>query len=367
MVSTASSPLASGDFTPSAPTRLPISPYRWNNGSSTSGLTVLLFSVLLIGLAILFLYRLLSRIPGLDTLSAFTVYLLATVAMVLVAVQIGGIVAGPLNSVLLALPPDVSNTIVFFLAVLIGGVLAAEVSFLFGLPILTLGSDYFGIATLGFTIIIKVLLDNSDTLLGFEEMKGARGMIGIPKVTSWFWIMLFLLAVVVITRNLLHSSYGRAIVSIREDEIASKAMGIDVGYYKTLTFVLGSLFAGLAGGLYAHVNGFLHPDTFNFIKSFDPMIVVVFGGLGSVTGTIFASFAWALVLEGFLRLVLPSGFETWRYVVYPLLLLIMMLLKPNGLFGNYEMPFLRQVLPPLRKKSVPTEKASAPAVEEARP
>ena len=84
-------------------------------------------------------------------------------------------------------------------------------------------------------------------------------------------------------------------------------------YYKTLTFVLGSLFAGLAGGLYAHVNGFLHPDTFNFIKSFDPMIVVVFGGLGSVTGTVFASFAWALVLEGFLRLVLPSGFETWRY------------------------------------------------------
>ena len=195
---------------------------------------------------------------------------------------------------------------------LIGGVLAAEVSFLFGLPVLTLGSDYFGIATLGFTIIVKVLLDNSDTLLGFVEMKGARGMIGIPKVTTWFWVIFFLVLVVVVTRNLLHSSYGRAIISVREDEIAAKAMGIDVAYYKTLTFVLGSLFAGLAGGLYAHINGFLHPDMFNFIKSFDPMIIVVFGGLGSVTGTVIAAFAWPLVLEGLLRQILPSGFETWR-------------------------------------------------------
>ena len=122
---------------------------------------------------------------------------------------------------------------------------AAEISFLFGLPVLTLGSDYFGIATLGFTIIVKVLLDNSDTMLGFEEMKGARGMIGIPKLTTWFWVFLFLFIVVVITRNLLHSSYGRAIVSVREDEIAAKAMGIDVADYKTLTFVIGSLFAGI--------------------------------------------------------------------------------------------------------------------------
>jgi len=325
--------------------------YRWTNNASTDGLTILLLIVLLVGASILLLYRLLSRIRGLDALSAFTVYLLAAIGLSVVSVQIGRVVALPLNGLLQALPPDVATTIVFILAVLIGGMLAAEVSFLFGLPVLTLGSDYFGIATLGFTIIVKVLLDNSDTLLGFTEMKGARGMIGIPKVTSWFWVMFFLVLVLVITRNLIHSSTGRAIISVREDEIAAKAMGIDVGYFKTLTFVLGSLFAGLAGGLYAHVNGFLHPDTFNFIKSFDPMIIVVFGGLGSITGTVFASFAWALVLEGFLRLLLPSGFETWRFVVYPLLLLIMMLLKPNGLFGNFEMPYLRQILPPLRKKT----------------
>ena len=128
------------------------------------------------------------------------------------------------------------------------GILAAEISYLFGLPVLTLGSDYFGIATLGFTIIMKVLADNSDRLLGFEEMKGARGMIGIPKIATWLWIAFFLLITIIIIRNILHSSYGRAIISVREDELAAKAMGIDVAKQKILTFVLGSLFAGLAGG-----------------------------------------------------------------------------------------------------------------------
>jgi branched-chain amino acid transport system permease protein len=342
--------------------------FRWTNEASTAGLTVLLFTVLLVGAAIVVLYKLLSRIRGLDALSAFTIYLIAAFGLTVVSVKIGSIVAVPLNSLMLALPSEIATTIVYFLAVLIGGVLAAEVSFLFGLPVLTLGSDYFGIATLGFTIIVKVLLDNSDTLLGFVEMKGARGMIGIPKVTTWFWVIFFLVLVVVITRNLLHSSYGRAIISVREDEIAAKAMGIDVAYYKTLTFVLGSLFAGLAGGLYAHINGFLHPDMFNFIKSFDPMIIVVFGGLGSVTGTVIAAFAWPLVLEGLLRQILPSGFETWRYVVYPMLLLIMMLLKPNGLFGNFEAPFLRQTLPALKNKLLGTRPAdpTSPVIEEVR-
>jgi branched-chain amino acid transport system permease protein len=230
------------------------------------------------------------------------------------------------------------------------------------LPIFTLGSDYFGIATLGFTIIIKVLLDNSDTMFGFEEMKGARGMIGIPKITTWFWVFFFLFFTVVVIRNLLNSSYGRAIVSIREDETAATAMGINVAYYKNITFVIGSMFAGLAGGLYAHINGFLHPNTFSFIKSFDPLIIVVFGGLGSVTGTVAASFGWALVLEGVLRLVLPEGFETWRFVVYPVLLLVMMLLKPQGLFGNYELPFIRAVIPALKKKDQTSDTKSSKEV-----
>jgi branched-chain amino acid transport system permease protein len=334
--------------------------YRWAQLQSALGLTIVLMVVLLAGLAILLVGNLVSRIRGIDPLSSFALYLIAVGALAVAGIAIGRVIDGPVTALLTMLPAAISMQVVFVLAVLLGGLVAAEVSFLFGLPVLTLGSDYFGIATLGFTIIVKVLLDNSDTLLGFEEMKGARGMIGIPKITDWFWVFFFLLLVIIITRNLLHSSHGRAIVSIREDEIASKAMGIDVAAYKNLTFVIGSMFAGLAGALYAHINGFLHPDTFNFIKSFDPMIIVVFGGLGSVTGTVFASFAWALVLEGFLRLFLPDGFETWRFVVYPILLLMMMLLKPNGLFGGIEIPYLRQVVPAYLKTFVTTRMSMAP-------
>ncbi len=321
--------------------------YRWKLHDA-SGVAVLLMVVLFVGLALWGLGKLLSKVRGLDILSAFGLYLVVVFAAAYLGVRVGAVLTGPLTAALSALPEALASQIVFFVAVILGGVVAGEVAYLFGLPVLTLGSDYFGIATLGFTIIVKVLLDNSDTMFGFEEMKGARGMIGIPHQTTWAWVFIFLLVVVVITRNLLHSSEGRAMISVREDEIAAKAMGIDVARYKNLAFVVGSVFAGVAGALYAHINGFLHPNNFNFIRSFDPMIIIVFGGLGSVTGTLTAAFGWAILLEGVLRLFLPDGFETWRFVVYPLLLLIMMLLRPSGLFGGVELPFLKQLLPPLK-------------------
>jgi len=324
--------------------------YRWSVNKSADGLIVVLLAGTFSGLAIVLIRHALSKTRGLDALSAFTLYLLAVIVLILIALQISKFLIPPINSLLHALPPNISMELVFVLSIILAGVVAAEVSFMFGLPVLTLGSDYFGIATLGFTVIVNVLLNNSDTMFGFQEMKGARGMIGIPQVTTWFWVFLFLLLVVIFTRNLLHSSYGRAIVSVREDEIAAKAMGIDVAHYKILTFVIGSFMAGIAGGLYAHVNGFLHPNTFNFIASFNPMIIIVFGGLGSISGTLIAAFTWQVVLEGVLRLILPSGFETWRFVVYPILLIVVMLLRPAGIFGGWEMPYLRQILPPLSHK-----------------
>lgn len=338
--------------------------YRWDVNKTADGLVVLLLGTTLSGVAILWLHQRISKVRGLDPLSAFTIYLVVTILLSAFSFWVGNLITPAITGILMALPAEISMQIVFILGVLASGVLAAEISYLFGLPILSLGSDYFGIATLGLTIIVKILLDNSDTLLGFVEMKGARGMVSIPKVTSLFWVFFFLVLVVILVRNLLRSSYGRAIISVREDEIAAKAMGIDIAEYKIVAFVIGSFLAGLAGGLYAHINGFLHPDTFNFIKSFDPMIIIVFGGLGSITGTVFAAFAWALILEGVLRLFLPQGFETWRFVVYPILLLITMLLRPAGIFGNFEIPFLRQVMPPLRPRQVqPTEADSIMEVQ----
>ena len=143
-------------------------------------------------------------------------------------------------------------------------------------------------------------------------------------------------------RNLLYSSAGRAIVSVREDETAAKAMGIDVAKYKTISFVIGAALAGLAGGLYAHLYAFLHPSIFHFIKSFDPLIIVVFGGLGSMTGTVLAAFAWAILLQGAAPAVLPADLLEWRYVIYAVTLVVVMLVRPQGLMGGQEWGFLKR-------------------------
>jgi branched-chain amino acid transport system permease protein len=323
--------------------------YRWVNNDA-SGLLVGGLGVLLGGLVILMGSRLVRRYKGMPVLSQFTLYLVGAGIAGLVAVVVGNFVAQAVAPLLgtadapgVLLGPVFQN-IVLMLSVLIGGAFAGEIAFLFGLPVLTLGSDYFGIATLGFTIVVQTLLVNTDTLLPFPEMKGGRGMIGIPKLTTWAWAFFFMVLIIIVMRNLIYSSTGRAIISVREDETAAKAMGIDIAHYKLMAFIVGSLFAGIGGGVYAHYIGFLSPDTFNFILGFNPLIIVVFGGLGSMTGTIAAAFAWIFFLEGLLRVVLaqlgPEG-PLWRFVLYPLALLLLMLLRPQGLLGGIEFGFLK--------------------------
>ncbi|HEC33976.1 MAG TPA: branched-chain amino acid ABC transporter permease [Chloroflexi bacterium] len=325
--------------------------YRYVHNDPSALIVVVGGSALAL-LCILGVFMLLRRFYGVSTIASFVFNLLATVLGFYLSLRLLVPVLGPPTQAFFdALPEAVAQQVVFFLALLGGATLAGLVSFVFGIPVLELGSDYFGIATLGFTIIIKVLLDNTDTLLPFPEMKGARGMIGIPQWTTWPWVFLSFLFVVLVMRNLLHSSAGRAIVSVREDERAAELMGIDVARSKILAFVVGSFFAGLAGGIRAHDLAFLHPQSFHFIQSFNPLIIVVFGGLGSMTGTIIAGFAWIIFLEGILRLYLPAGFENWRFVIYPLMLLVLMLLRPEGLLGRYEIPFLRRKLPPLQKRT----------------
>ena len=114
--------------------------------------------------------------------------------------------------------------------------------------------------------------------------------------------------------------------------------------WKAITIAIGGFFAGVAGGLYAHLYGFLHPSTFNVVKGFDPLIIIVFGGLGSMTGTLVASGLFALIIEG-LRVVLPQGFEDWRFVIYPILLLLIMLLRQEGLLGTREWGWLKAPSP----------------------
>jgi branched-chain amino acid transport system permease protein len=341
--------------------------FRWTNGDAR-GLLVAGTGVLLGGLMIWLVGKLIKRYKGMPVLSQFTLYLIGSLCAGGVAVLFGNALnpaLGPLqgNSAAPGIQGGgVAMQVVFFFAVVIAGAFAAEVAFLFGLPVLTLGSDYFGIASLGFTIVINTLMINSDTILPFPEMKGGRGMIGIPKLTTWFWAFFFLLVVIIVMRNLIYSSTGRAIMSVREDETAAKSMGINIANYKLLTFVIGSLFAGIGGGVYAHYIGFLSPGTFDFLIGFNPLIIIVFGGLGSMTGTIAASFGWMFFLEGMLRVILGQmGTEapTWRYVLYPVTLLLLMLLRPQGLLGTVEWGFLKKPFNPLRKPAA--KQAAAPA------
>ncbi|HET90455.1 MAG TPA: branched-chain amino acid ABC transporter permease [Chloroflexi bacterium] len=319
--------------------------YRYVRGDNSALIVVIGGSILTL-LLMWGVSAFLKRFYGVNTITVFVFNVLAAVLGFGLAAGILVPIANPMLSAIFgALPTGVAQSVVFLFALVGGAVLSGIISFLFGIPVLELGSDYFGIATLGFTIIIKVLLDNTDTILPFPEMKGARGMVGIPQWTTWPWVFFSLFLVVLVMRNLLHSSTGRTIVAVREDERAAELVGIDIARSKILAFVIGSVFAGLAGGIRAHDLAFLHPQSFNFIQSFNPMIIVVFGGLGSITGTVFAGFAWIILLEGVLRLYLPGGFETWRFVVYPLVLILMMLLRPEGLLGQYEIPFLRQRLP----------------------
>ncbi|MHB1004485.1 MAG: branched-chain amino acid ABC transporter permease [Chloroflexota bacterium] len=226
------------------------------------------------------------------------------------------------------------NAMSFPLALIAAGAVAGLFGYLIGLPILRLRSDYLGIATLGFGIMVKVLFDNADRLI--PAMGGARGMTGIEKLTSFPWAYFVAVAAIILVRNFVYSSPGRAVISIREDEIAADAMGINTTKYKTLAFVVGCSLAGVAGGLYAHLYVFLHPSNFDFLKSVDVLMVVVLGGLGSMTGTIIAAVGWIFLLEG-LRVVLPQEYLDWRMVIYPLVLIIVMILRPRGLMGGTEL------------------------------
>jgi|UniRef100_A0A7C3YTT6 branched-chain amino acid transport system permease protein len=209
--------------------------------------------------------------------------------------------------------------------------LTGAIAFLIGIPVLRLRSDYLAIATLGFSIIAKVFFDNADSIL--PEFGGSRGMIGIPRYTTLEVAYLFVVLVIFLTRNLVNSKYGRALLALKDDEIVADVMGIDTARYKTFAFSLGSAFAGLAGWLYAHLYTFLHPSNFEFLKSIDCLLIVILGGMGSISGTIVASIAFVFLIEG-LRIFLPSHLVEWRFVIYPLILIVMMIKRPQGLLGK---------------------------------
>ena len=300
-----------------------------------------------------------------EMISSFEASVLTTTLTILVAGAILLVVGGGVGwlarqavlavgpSVFGVLPEAIAQQAVFLVALLAGAVLAALIGFVVGLPLLNLTYDYLCIATLGFGIITYVFFNNADQLI--PTMKGARGMVAIPRLTTWPWVLgLFALAIVVM-RNFIYSSTGRAILAVRDDLTAADTMGINSYQYKVLAYTVGCAYAGLAGGLYAHLYAFLHPSNFTWLKSIDPFVMVVFGGVGSMTGTTMGAYVFTFLLEG-LR-VLPAELIDWRYVIYPLILLFVMLFRPQGIMGTNELGFLK------RPKAAPEEPDEVSAVE----
>ncbi|NLT20948.1 MAG: branched-chain amino acid ABC transporter permease [Syntrophomonadaceae bacterium] len=213
-----------------------------------------------------------------------------------------------------------------FIAGLLAACAAAGLAgFIIGVPTLRLKGDYLAIATLAFGEIIRVTLQNID------YVNGPAGILGITKLTTWPWLFGATVLTILVVVNLINSSYGRAIISIREDEIASELMGINTTKYKVLAFVIGAMFAGLAGAMYAHYFYIIKPETFNFLKSFDILVMVVLGGLGSTTGAIIAAiFITALTAA-------LQAFPAIRMILYALILIVVMIYRPQGLMGNKEL------------------------------
>ena len=243
---------------------------------------------------------------------------------------------GAYTAALFTLYSGLPITILFPISIVLAGVMAAVFGVIIGVPALRLRGDYLAIITLGFGEIIRVII------LACDFTGGAKGLRGIPtilpkgsdaaslalaKYSYVFWLAVI---TVVIIWAFVRSRHGRAVIAIREDEIAAEASGIHTTYYKLFAFVMAAFFAGVAGSVYAHHIGVLDPGKFNFDYSVEILLMAVLGGLGSITGSIIAAVALTILPE-FLR-----GFEDYRMLIYAVILIIVMLFKPSGLMGQRE-------------------------------
>ena len=255
---------------------------------------------------------------------------------------VGAYVSGSITTLILQLSPNtMGNGLLFAVAIILGGLGAAVVGFLIGFPSLRLKGDYLAIVTLGFGEVIRTILNN------ISYVGGPRGLLGIPKFSNFTTIFLFTFFTIVLLRNLVVSSHGRAMLSIRENELASELIGVDTTRYKVLGFVIGAFFAGIGGGLLAHLLQIAHPTQYGFYASALILIMVYAGGMGSLTGSVLAAFSLTFLTEG-LRVGIdilrdsagiPIGTE-WTMVIYALLLILIMLFRTEGLMGMRESKIL---------------------------
>jgi branched-chain amino acid transport system permease protein len=248
-----------------------------------------------------------------------------------------------LRGALSMLPPFARDGAVLLIALSIGAFLAAIAGFLVGVPSLRLRGDYLAIVTLGFGEIIRVLI------LNIDAVGGARGFGGIPKLANFFWIYFFAGFTILVVHRIVHSSFGRTLVAIREDEIAAEAMGVHTTRAKVISFIVSSALAGVAGGLFGHYLMYIHTNSFTFLRSFEIIIMIVIGGLGSISGSILGAVLFITLTEGLRQ------FAQYRMVLFSLMLILIMIIRPQGILGHKEfVSFLTR-----RRRQLGTDQTSA--------
>jgi branched-chain amino acid transport system permease protein len=233
---------------------------------------------------------------------------------------VGGYTAAAFSIALSKIGPPAAMPFLFLAALVLGGLMAALAGLAVGVPTLRLRGDYLAIVTLGFGEIIRVIFQNMDCV------GGASGLKGIPGYTNFFWAWSLAAVAVFAVTCLVNSTYGRGFIAVHDDEIAAGSVGINPVRYKVTAFIFGAFFAGVAGGLYAHHKSFLSPTGFDFMKSIDIVVMVILGGMGRTAGVILAAISLTLLPE-FLR-----GFAEYRMILYALLIIVLMILRPQGLF-----------------------------------
>ncbi|MDQ3634810.1 MAG: branched-chain amino acid ABC transporter permease [Acidobacteriota bacterium] len=229
-----------------------------------------------------------------------------------------------------------ATSVVLLIAIVIGAIVAAIMGLIVGIPSLRLKGDYLAIVTLGFAEIIRIVI------LNIDAVGGATGY-QVPGYANFLWIGFFTVLTVIVVHNIVKSDMGRALISIREDELAAEAMGVNTTRYKVISFVISSAFAGIAGVLFAHYNKFLSTNDFQFIKSFEVIIMIVIGGMGSMTGAIIGAVVVTLLpelLRGLPPIDIPGlgvvQFADLRLVIFALILILTMIFRPQGIFGTKE-------------------------------
>lgn len=221
------------------------------------------------------------------------------------------------------------QSLVFCSSLLVAALLAGLAGALVGIPSLRLRGDYLAIVTLGFGEIIRLVFNNAQFLGGALGYTGGRPL-GLPLYTNFFWVACWVTLGVWLVRNLTFSGYGRILAAVRDDEIASDAVGIPTTRFKVMAFVIGSALAGVAGGLFAHLQGGIRPEDFRFERSIDMVVMIIIGGLGSITGAILGAIFVGVSLE------LTRDFGEYRLVAYAALLVLLMIVRPQGLLGTRE-------------------------------